>query len=306
MSMRCQSRRIVVTGAGGRLGSAMVRELATAGHRVIALTRADLDVSNAAEVDGVISGIEPDAIVNCSAYNAVDGAETSPAAAFAANAEGPAALAAAATRSRAVLVHYSTDFVFDGNASTPYLEDSPTRPLSVYGASKLAGEYEVRATPAHYILRVESLFGGTAPPGQRATVDLIADKLGAGETVKAIVDRTVSPSYVPHVVRATTALLDQSAPFGIYHCVASGSTTWYELAEEIARLKFGSGKIIPVNADEFQTIAPRPRFCALSNDKLKNLGVVMPDWKSALREHLTVRALQQRDEGHSAVRVRTA
>jgi dTDP-4-dehydrorhamnose reductase len=178
--------------------------------------------------------------------------------------------------------------------------------LSVYGASKLAGEYAVSATRAHYILRVESLFGGRAPSGQRATVDLIADKLAAGETVKAIVDRTVSPSYVPDVVRATTALLDQRAPFGIYHCVASGSTTWYELAEEIASLNFGSGRILPVDADEFQTIAPRPRFCALSNDKLKDLGVVMQDWRSAIKEHLSLRALHQVEEGHSPLRVGTA
>jgi dTDP-4-dehydrorhamnose reductase len=272
---------------------------------VVALTRADLDVSNAAAVDGVISGIDPHAIVNCSAYNAVDAAETNPAAAFAANAEGPVALAAAATRVGAVLVHYSTDFVFDGDASAPYVEDSPVRPLGVYGASKLAGEYAVRATRAHYILRVESLFGGRAPAGQRATVDLIADRLAAGEPVKAIVDRTVSPSYVPDVVRATTALLDQRAPFGIYHCVASGSTTWYELAEEIASLNVGSGRIIPVEADEFQTIAPRPRFCALSNDKLQDLGIVMPDWRSALSVHLSVRALHQVD-GHSPLRVGTA
>jgi dTDP-4-dehydrorhamnose reductase len=304
--MRHQSLRIVVTGAGGRLGSAMARELATAGHRVAALTRADLDVSDAAAVDGVISGIDPDAIVNCTAYNAVDAAEAGPAAAFAANAEGPAALAAAAMRTGAVLVHYSTDFVFDGTATAPYREDSPTRPLSVYGASKLAGEYEASATRAHYVLRVASLFGGRTPVGQRATVDLIADKLAAGETVKAIVDRTVSPSYVPDVVRATIALLDKAAPFGVYHCVASGATTWYELAEEIARLNPGSGKIIPVNADEFQTIAPRPRFCALSNAKLEDLGISMPDWRIALRQHLSVRALHERDEGHSPLRVRTA
>ena len=205
-----------------------------------------------------------------------------------------------------MLVHYGTDFVFDGAASAPYTEVSPTRPLSVYGASKLAGEYEASAARAHYILRVSSLFGGQTPVGQRATVDLIADKLAAGETVKAIVDRTVSPSYVPDVVRATIALLDQAAPFGVYHCVASGATTWYELAGEIARLNPGSGTIIPVNAGEFQTIAPRPRFCALSNAKLADLGISMPDWRSALREHLSARALHERAEGHSPLRVRSA
>jgi dTDP-4-dehydrorhamnose reductase len=298
--------RIAVTGAGGRLGSSMVSALASAGHGVVALTRTDLDVSNVLAVDAVISAITPDVVVNCSAYNAVDAAEANPTIAFAANAEGPAALACAAERVGAVLVHYSTDFVFDGRASVPYVEGAPARPLNVYGASKLAGEHEVSAIQAHYILRVESLFGGRAPANQRATVDLIADRLEAGETVKAIVDRTVSPSYVAHVARATAALLDQHAPFGTYHCVASGATTWYELAQEIARSRPHPGKIVAVNADEFHTVAPRPKFCALSNRKLEDIGIVMPDWRSALREHLSARALHVSDEGHSHLRVRTA
>jgi dTDP-4-dehydrorhamnose reductase len=297
---------IVVTGAGGRLGATMVPALRVAGHRVTGLTRADVDVTDARAVEAVVTGLLPDVIVNCTAYNAVDAAEADPGRAFAVNEEGPVALAAAATRLGALLVHYSTDFVFDGTASEPYSEDAPTRPLSVYGASKLAGERAAGGADRHYILRLESLFGGQAAAGQRATVDLIADNLQAGVPFKVLVDRTVSPSYVRDVVRATSMLIERNAPFGLYHCVASGSTTWLELAEEIARLGGYTAKIVPVRSDEFQTAAPRPRFCALSNQKLIDLGIHMPTWTVALQDHLATRAARHTSAQRSPLRVGTA
>ena len=299
--MDSQKKHVVVTGAAGRLGSQMAIDLSLGGYRVTRLRRSDLDISSALAVNTTMDALRPDVIVNCSAYNAVDAAESNADHAFAANAHGPAALAAAAARVDAVLVHYSTDFVFDGAAAEPYEEDSATNPLNVYGASKLAGEQEVGAIPRHYILRVESLFGGRAV-GQRATVDFIADNLYAGESVRAIIDRTVSPSEVGDVVRTTTGLIEGNAPFGTYHCVASGSTTWYELAREIAQYR-GRGRVIPVEADEFPTVAPRPRYCALSNSKLLGQGIMMPTWRTALRRHLAVREIPAQA---ASVRVRTA
>lgn len=293
----------VVTGAAGRLGSSMVLELAQAGHRVTPLRRSELDIANADMVARTLDRLQPDVLINCSAYNAVDAAEADPALAFAANAHGPAALAAAATRIGAVLVHYSSDFVFDGTATEPYSETAPTHALNVYGASKLAGEHEVAETRRHYILRVESLFGGRPGAAQRATVDMIAANLMADKAVKAIVDRTVTPSYVPDVVRVTTTLLKRSAPFGTYHCVASGSTTWYELAQEIARVCGGAGRVVPVEAAAFPTLAPRPRFCALSNEKLLRLGIHIPSWRTALRDHLLSRGAPSLVE---SLRARTA
>lgn len=302
--MRSEKMRIVVTGATGRLGASMAFELALAGHHVTALTHTELDISEAHSVDTVIGRLQPDVIINCSAYNAVDAAEANPAKAFAVNAQGPAALAGAAMRMGALLVHYSTDFVFDGTVSEPYAEGAPTNPLNVYGASKLAGEQEVAATDRHYILRVESLFGGRGAAGLRATVDFIADNLQAGGAVRAIVDRTVSPSYVRDVVRVTKGLIGQSAPFGTYHCVTSGATTWYDLANEIAKHCGGAGRVVPVEADEFPTVAPRPRFCALSNQKLVRLGFDMPTWRTAIRQHLAVRQAPARVA--TSLRVRTA
>jgi dTDP-4-dehydrorhamnose reductase len=284
------SLRIVVTGASGRLGSAMVDELRAAGHAVTAITRAELDITRPADASMLMHTLQPQAIVNCAAYNAVDAAESNAEAAFAVNARGPAALADAAAAANAVLVHFGSDFVFDGEASTPYVEEAPTNPLSVYGASKLAGERGVRQLRRHYILRVESLFGGIAPAGQRATVDYIADSLSAGNPVRAMVDRTVTPSHVPDVVRATRMLLDRGAPYGTYHCVASGAATWYELANAVARYYGISGLVQPVRADSIAAAAPRPKYCALSNHKLLALGIAMPRWEIAVARHLTARA----------------
>jgi dTDP-4-dehydrorhamnose reductase len=203
----------------------------------------------------------------------------------------------------ATLVHYSTDFVFDGLADQPYFEDAPTHPLSVYGASKLAGEVAVRSIGQHYILRLESLFGGTGVNGHRATVDQIAETILKGGTVRALMDRTVSPSYVPEVAKVSRLLLARQAPFGTYHCVTSGFTTWYELAQEVAAQLQVPATILAVTAADFQTPAARPQFCALSNKKLSDLGITMHSWRSALSDHLASRYIA---DAVTSVRARIA
>jgi dTDP-4-dehydrorhamnose reductase len=292
--------RIVVIGAAGRLGATVRHDLLSAGHHVDAPGRAELDICDARQVATAIERLQPDAIVNCSAYNAVDAAEADPTTAFAVNAQGPSLLAAAARAIGAVLVHYSTDFVFDGETQQPYSEDQPTNPLSVYGASKLAGENEVRSAPRHYILRLESVFGGSGRNGHRATVDQMTDKLLAGVTVPALADRTVSPSYVVDVAHASRMLVERDAPHGTYHCVNSGCTTWVDLATEVARQLGVRGRIEPVQAANLNTPARRPRFCALSNRKLLEVGVVMPTWQSAIGRHLLVRRGQSSSEAATA------
>ena len=281
--------RIVITGAAGRLGAAIQREFAAAGHDVLALGRGDLDVTAEEQVATVLKGLRPDAIVNCSAYNAVDAAEADPASAFALNAHGPANLARAARENDALLMHFSTDFVFDGRSMEPYREDAVTNPLSVYGTSKLAGENEVRSLDRHYILRLESLFGGTGVKGHRATIDQITENILEGSTVRVVKDRTVTPSHVPDVIRASRLLLEKAAPFGTYHCVNSGSATWYEVALEISRQLWRPADIVAVFASDLRTPARRPRFCALSNQKLLSLGIEMPSWRRGIEEHLAGR-----------------
>ena len=273
---------IAVTGAGGQLGQAMVRRLAER-NTVTALARADLDIADATAVERAVAALHPDAIVNCAAYNAVDRAEDDVPAALDGNAFGVQSLARVAAREGAALVHFSTDFVFDGTASRPYVEDAPVAPLSVYGQSKLLGEWFARAAPRYYVLRVESLFGGTLP---RSSIDRITAAIRAGDEARVFEDRIVSPTFVEDAVAATQALLERQAEPGLYHCVNSGATTWHELAQHLADILGVQPRLVPVRLADVPLRAPRPRYCALSNAKLAAAGVSMPTWQDALSRYL--------------------
>ncbi len=273
---------ILVSGAGGQLGQTMVSALGGR-HEVVAMGRQDLDLANANAVLDAVAAICPDVIINCAAYTDVDGAERDPSSALAGNAWAVRTLARAANEINAALVHYSTDFVFDGETDRPYTEGDPPNPRGAYAASKLLGEWFAEGVATHYVLRVESLFGG---PRARSSVDRIVENLLAGREVRAFVDRTVSPSFVDDVVTATMALLEQGAPSGIYHCVNSGWTTWSALARELARLlDRPAASILDVPVASVSLPAPRPKFAALSNAKLAAQGIAMPAWTDALERH---------------------
>lgn len=276
-------RLVLVTGASGQLGEAMTAQLAPR-HEVVSLGRAGLNVSDASSALSTITAICPDVIVNCAAYTNVDGAEADPAAAFTANAWGVRTLARAAADINAVLVHFSTDFVFDGMTDRPYTEDDRPNPRGTYAVSKLLGEWFAAEAPTCYVLRVESLFGG---PRARSSVDKMLQNLKAGREVRAFVDRTVSPSFVDDVVAATSGLLERNSPAGLYHCVNTGWTTWSGIARELASIVgVPNAAIVDVPVADAQLIAPRPKFAALANDKLKAAGIEMPTWQSALRRYV--------------------
>jgi dTDP-4-dehydrorhamnose reductase len=225
-------RRVVVTGAAGQLGSTIVARLG-ATCQVFPFTRGQLDIADERAVLEKMTALEPEVVINCAAYNDVDGAEEAAAAALSANALGVLALARAASASGARFVHYSTDFVFDGNSDRPYVETDAPRPLSTYGMSKLLGEWFALEAPSAYVLRVESLFGGQPA---KSSVDKILAAMRAGQPVRVFADRTVSPSYVDDVASATEGLLATAPSFGIYHCVNCGTATWLDVAQEVARL----------------------------------------------------------------------
>ncbi len=282
--------RVLVTGARGQLGAAVVHECQQ-GHEVAAFGRGELDITDGGAVAAAIARVRPDAIVNAAAYTDVDGAEDHPTDALDANAFAVRAMAKAAERCGAALVHYSTDFVFDGTASRPYTENDPPSPSSVYATSKLLGEWFAADAPRHYVLRVESLFGrapGSAPA--KGSVAGILNTLAAGGQPKVFEDRTVSPTYVIDAARATRHLLERQAPAGLYHCVNSGQCTWLEFAHELAR-QFGMElRFIPMRMADMTLRAQRPQYCVLSNEKLRLAGVTMPAWQDALSRYLqTVR-----------------
>lgn len=273
----------LVLGAGGQLGQAMAAQVA-AYHEIAALTRAELDVTSGDQVASTIATIHPDIIINCAAYTHVDAAEQNPVAALAVNAWAARSLARAASEIDATLIHFSTDFVFDGVVDRPYTEDDAPNPQSTYASSKLLGEWLAAEAPRHYILRVESLFGG---PQARSSVDRMLENLRTNGDIRAFVDRTVSPTFVDDAVAATMELLARDAPAGVYHCVNSGWTNWAELARELARLTGHSGaRIQEIRMADAGLIAQRPRFAALSNAKLLNAGIEMPTWQDALARYV--------------------
>lgn len=275
--------RIAVVGAGGQLGAAVVRECASAAHFVDAFTHARLNVTDPDAVTSALEQARPDAIINCSGYNEVDAAEDHPVEALAVNAFAVRTLAALADRLGAAFVHYGSDFVFDGTASTPYVETDSPAPRSVYAASKMLGEWFGLDAPRGYVLRVESLFGGVpGGPPSRGSVASIVKGLLAGSSPRVFEDRTVTPTYVIDAARATRLILESGAPPGLYHCVNSGMCTWLALSIELARLLGVAPMVSPVTMDEVTLRAQRPRFCALSNDKLRAAGIDMPDWRDAL------------------------
>lgn len=289
------SGRVLVVGAAGRLGAWIVEVF---GDRdVIAHTRGSLDITDAAAVRKAVDEAAPGVIINCAAFNDVDEAEDRPTEALAINAFAVRTLARAAEDAGAILVHYGSDFVFDGSATEPYEEEAPPSPQSTYAVSKLLGDWFVLDAPRSFVLRVESLFGAPRGwTGRRSSLDVIVEGLEQGRPVKVFTDRVVSPSYVQDVARATRHLIERGAAPGLYHCVNSGSATWKQIAEEAARLLGVSPDLESITLDQATLKAVRPRFCALANRKLAAAGFPMPAWNEALQRWLASRGASARHD----------
>lgn len=279
-------KRVAVVGAGGQLGAAIVEEF-TGAFEVSALHRAALDLGDLGAVVAEMRRIQPAVIVNCAAYNAVDEAQDHPIDAFETNALVVRTLARAARDVGAGLVHYSSDFVFDGEGSRPYTEDDPPNPRSVYAASKLVGEwFALDAEPA-WVLRVESLFDRAEHgPPSKGSVPAILRALVEGPPPKVFEDRTVTPTSVVDAARATRRLVEIGAPAGVYHCVNSGVCTWVEFTREAARLLGVEPRFEAVRMADLKLKASRPLYCALSNQKLRDAGVNMPTWQESLARYI--------------------
>jgi dTDP-4-dehydrorhamnose reductase len=274
---------VLVTGAAGQLGQAMVQRLANE-HDVTAWTRAEIDLTNHQAVRDRIIALSPQAIVNCASFNHVDRSEDDQVTAFDVNAMVVGTMARAAAAAGAVFMHYSTDFVFAGTASTPYKEADEPEPRSVYAQSKLVGEWLAADAGTYYVLRVESLFGG---PRRRSSVDRIVDAVRSDQVAPVFKDRVVSPSFVADVADASAFLLKTRPAFGVYHCVNSGHATWLEVGEEIVRrLGKSSASLKPISVNDVSLPAARPQFAALSNEKLARAGYSMPSWQDAIARYL--------------------
>ncbi|NAZ80211.1 dTDP-4-dehydrorhamnose reductase [Kineococcus sp. R8] len=270
--------RWVVTGAAGLLGRDVVRVLSAApgGADVVALARRDLDVVDADACAAAVA--EADVVVNCAAYTAVDAAEADEDAAAAVNARGAGNLAVASAAAGARLVHVSTDYVFDGRASTPYRVSDATAPLSAYGRTKLAGERAVLAgNPDALVVRTSWLYGRHGPCFPKTMV-----RVGRERGALAVVDDQVGqPTWTADVARVLRDLVVRAAPPGTYHATAGGRASWFAFAGAVLG-SAGLHDVVlrPVPSAEYPTAAVRPRFSVLDVDRLAEVGVSPPgDWR---------------------------
>ena len=276
---------ILLLGAKGQLGRDLERELAACGD-VAACDHATVDVTDAGAVARAVRNVAPRFIVNAAAYTAVDRAETERDRAFAVNARAPALVAAAARDAGAVLIHYSTDYVFDGERTTPYDENAPTSPLNVYGASKLEGEAAIAASGAAALtLRTSWVY---ARHGQNflTTMERLARER---DELRVVADQAGVPNWTRALARATARLVarghdDLAAHAGLYHVSAGGETTWYEFARAIVGER---ARVVPITTAEYPTNARRPRYAVLDSSRFARVfGFALPDWTQSLQECL--------------------
>ncbi len=270
----------LVTGAGGMLGRDLVDVLY--GRKVNALTRAELDITDAPAVERAVA--DADVVVNAAAWTNVDGAEAAEEAATLVNAVGPRVLAEACARHAARLVHVSTDYVFDGTATSPYPEDAPVSPRSAYGRSKAAGEVAVRdALPdASYVVRSAWLYGEYGANFVRTMMRLEAERY----TVEVVDDQRGQPTWSRDLANQIVALVDVDAPAGIYHGTSSGQTTWHGLAQAVfEELGADISRVRGVSSERFPRPAPRPAYSVLGHHKWLRVGVApIRDWREALAQ----------------------
>lgn len=282
--------RYAILGANGQLGRELIPRLA---GEVYPLARAQADLTRAEELYATIAQLRPDVIVNCAAYNFVDRAESEPAAAFAVNAWGVRDLARMCRELDTALVQFSSDYVFglDDNRQTPYAEDEAPGPVSVYGLSKLAGEYLVRSLcPRHIIIRTCGLYGAWGVGGKGGNfVETILKAARQGKPLRVVADQTCSPSYAADVAAATVALL-ATGQSGVYHLTNSGAVTWYEFARAILELSKMPAELSPITSAEYGAAARRPRYSVLATEKIVRLGLPpMRSWQAALAAYLQER-----------------
>lgn len=271
--------RWLVTGAGGQLGQDLLTVLA-GGDPVTGLTRAELDITDATAVEAAVAG--HDVVVNAAAYTDVDGAEADEDAATAINGAGTATLAAACAQHGARLVHVSTDYVFAGDASTPYAEDSPTDPINAYGRSKLAGERAVLETlpDSGYVVRTAWLY---SPHGKNFLTTML--RLAASrDTLTVVTDQVGQPTWTYALAERLVALGRAGAPAGIYHGTASGQTSWHGFARAIfAWAGLDPERVRETTAAEFARPAPRPAYSVLGHGRWAAAGLApLPDWAEML------------------------
>lgn len=273
--------RVLITGARGQLGRALVELGRGQGWQLWAYDLPELDLADVGAVQEAVRTAQPEVIFNAAAFTAVDRAEEEPEAAFTVNAKAVATLAELSDEVGALLVHVSTDYVFDGRNQRPYKEDDPPNPLSVYGKSKLAGERAASQARHHLIVRTSWLFGR----GWNFVEAIRKQLLNGARELQVVADQTGRPTYAEDLALALVGLVKAGAS-GVFHVANSGETTWAGFAREIvAQLGF-SVPVMEITTEEAGRPAPRPRYSVLNTAKFDSLFRPLPPWQEALARYL--------------------
>lgn len=280
---------VAIVGGNGQLGSDLVQAFAANGDHATALAHSEIEITHPDSVERAIAPLQPRVIVNTAAMHHVESCERDPEKAFSVNALGPKNLALVARQLDAVLIHFSTDYVFDGAKTTPYLEDDAPRPLNVYGITKLAGEHFVRSSAAkHFVVRTSALYGRNPcrAKGGLNFVELMLKLAKERPEIRVVANEFVSPTWTVELARQIVQL-SRSDAYGLYHATSEGSCSWYEFAREIFSLTNTQVSLKVAGPDEFPAKVPRPGYSVLENRGLKRLGAnLFRPWQDGLRAYL--------------------
>lgn len=285
------AKRVAICGAAGQLGIELCRVFDQPGVTLLRLTKADLDITNPALVEQTLAAFDPDLVVNSAAYNMVDVAEQEPLAAFQVNALAVRNLAVACRQLDARLVHFSTDYVFDGTKGSPYFESDPTHPLGAYAVSKLAGEIYAQAYLDNpLVIRTSGVFG----PGGLLTargnfIELMLRLAAGGQPIRVVEDHVASPTYAPALADRTYDLV-KAGLSGVYHVGGGRAISWHAYAKMIFQAAGLNPELRATNEREYRTAARRPKFSALSNAGMEKAGInPMPPLEEAIALYLAAR-----------------
>lgn len=278
---------LLIIGANGQLGSDMAKLAQAEGYNYTAIDFPEIDITNPESIENVFSRANPQIVINCAAFTAVDDCEKLPDTAFKVNGTGPGNLAVVSEQIGARLVHISTDYVFEGTKNKPYIENDSTGPRTVYGSSKLEGEIQVQNKCSKFqIYRIAWLYGLYGNNFVRAIRKGAAAKKSSGEALRVVNDQWGTPTSTSQVCNQIFKVMEIDIN-GIFHCTCEGECTWYDFALEIVKASGIDVQVIPCTTQEFIRPAPRPAYSVLENARLKNLGLnIMSNWKNAFKDFL--------------------
>jgi dTDP-4-dehydrorhamnose reductase len=282
--------KLLIIGSNGQLGSDFVKlSESDPRHSVVPVDCPQIDIRDKSSVESVVNGYAPDAIVNCAAFTAVDDCETNGEAAFALNARACENLALAAKARSAPLIHISTDYVFDGAAASPYTEDCPTNPQTVYGKSKLRGEEIITDIygGGSMLFRIAWLYGANGANFVKTVRRAALSCRRENKPLRVVNDQFGTPTWTVSVCRQILSVIDRGER-GVFHATCEGACTWFDFAKEIVAACGTGAEVLPCTTEEFPRPAPRPRYSVLENARLKAMGAnIMPGWREAFSEFLS-------------------